>query len=227
MNKKIPARFSVWRILISEHILYTMTELYPKLNENEMKDAGDTFRIQKINEINSFFEKEVDHYRNVLIKYKKVCSVIDWLNISSAIGSTALGLGTIGLVSFAILPPVAIALEGVAIGVCFSSILFGIINKKLMHKIEKHKAIYTCAVTKLNTVHDIYSKALEDGKIDTTEFKLILDEKDKYIALKNAIRKQSLDSEQKINIEEIQKEFLEKGKQLGKNEVLEKLKSSV
>ena len=126
------------------------------------------------------------------------------------------------------LSPVVVTIEGVTIGLgVVSSILFNRLHKRFLHKIEKHKAIYTCAVTKLNTVHDIYSKALEDGKIDTTEFKLILDEKDKYIALKNAIRKQSLDSEQKINIEEIQKEFLEKGKQLGKNEVLEKLKSSV
>src|SRR6266516_6718577 len=144
-----------------------MSEIYPKINENppecDIKDAGDSFRLQKVNEINSFFENEVDHYRKVLSKYKKVCSVVDGLNISSAIGSAALGLGTIGMVSFAILPPVAISLEGVAIGVCFSSILFGIINKKLMHKIEKHESIYACAISKLNTIHDIYSKSLEDG----------------------------------------------------------------
>jgi len=112
-------------------------------------------------------------------------------------------------------------------GSVVSSILFNRLHKRFLHKIEKHKAIYTCAVTKLNTVHDIYSKALEDGKIDPIEFKLILDEKEKYIALKNAIRKQSVDSEQKINIAEIQKEFLEKGKQMGKHEVLNKLKNSV
>ena len=208
-------------MLISEHILYTMTELYPKIDETN------SFRLQKINEINTYFEKEIEQYREVLRKYKKVCSAIDWLNISSAIGSTALGLGTIGLVSFAILPPVAIALEGVAIGVCFSSILFGIINKKLLHKIEKHESIYTCAVSKLNTIQDIYSKSLADGRISPDEFKLFLNEKAKYNELKTAIRKNSLNSEQKINVEEIKKEFLEKGKQLGKNEAWTKLKSSV
>ena len=140
----------------------------------------------------------------------------------------ALGFGTIGLILSAMLSPVVVTIEGVTIGLgVVSSILFNRLHNRFLHKIEKHKAIYTCAVTKLNTIHDIYSKALEDGKIDTTEFKLILDEKDKYIALKNAIRKQSLDSEQKINIEEIQKEFLEKGKQLGKNEIMDKLKGSV
>ena len=199
-----------------------MSELYPKIDETN------SFRLQKINEINTYFEKEIEHYREVLRKYKKAESISGVLNITSGIGLAVLGAGTIGLVLSAMLSPVVVTIEGVTIGIgVVSSILFNRLHKRFLHKIEKHKAIYTCAVTKLNTVHDIYSKALEDGKIDTTEFKLILDEKDKYIALKNAIRKQSVDSEQKINIEEIQKEFLEKGKQLGKNEVLEKLKNSV
>ena len=55
----------------------------------------------------------------------------------------------------------------------------------------------------------------------------MLSEKDKYIELKNKIRQKSLGAEQKINVEEIKKEFLEKGKQLGKNEMVEKLKNSV
>lgn len=198
-----------------------MTEIYPKINE------PDTFRLQKINEINTYFEKEIEHYREVLSKYKRAESVIGALNITSNIGSVVLGIGTISLISLSILQPIVFSLEGVAIGIgCASSILFGVLHNRFIHKIEKHEAIYTCAVTKLNTIHDIISKALEDGKIDTEEFKLLLAEKDKYICLKNAIRKQSLNSEQKINIEEIKKEFLEKGKQMGKNEIWEKLKGS-
>ena len=173
--------------------------------------------MQKVNEINSFFEKEIEDQLKLLHKYKRVYSVIDGLNITSAICSGALGIGTIGLVSTAILPPVAISLEGLAIGICASSVLFGILHKKFMHKIEKHKEIIGCAEGTLKTVHVIYSKALEDGKIDHDEFKLILSEKDKYIDLKNKIRQKALGTEQKIN-EEIKKEFLEKGKQLGRNE---------
>ena len=202
-----------------------MTELYPQVNEFDSKP--DTFRLQKINEINTYFEKEIEHYREVLRNYKRAYSVIDVLNITSSIGSTALGIGSLSLVSLAILPPVVLSIEGVAIGICASSILFEVLHRHFMHKIEKHEAIYACAVAKLNTIHDIYSKALEDGKIDNEEFKLLCDEKDKYIGLKNAIRKKSLDVKQKINIEEIKKEFLEKGRLMGKNEVLEKLKASV
>ena len=204
-----------------------MSEIYPKISETEGKP--DAFRLQKINEINTYFEKEIEHYREVLRKYKKAESITSVLNITSGIGLAALGPATIGsFILLSALSPVVLSIEGVIAGIGVAgSILFNRLHKRFLHKIEKHNAIYTCAVTKLNTIHDIYSKALEDGKIDTTEFKLLLDEKDKYIALKNAIRKQSLDTEQKINIEEIQKEFLEKGKQLGKNEVWEKLKASV
>lgn len=204
-----------------------MTELYPKMNDNNTENNPDNFRLQKINEINSYFENEIENYRKTLRKYKRGYRTLDLLNIASSSGSAALGIGTISLVSFAILPPVAIALEGVAIGVCFSSILLTIINKKLMHKIEKHETIYACAISKLNTIHDIYSKSLEDGKIDHNEFKLLLSEKDKYIELKNKIRNSKSLEEQKIDVEQIKNEFLEKGKQLGKNEVWQKLKASV
>ena len=205
-----------------------MSEIYPKINEGAIKPSeSEAFRLQKVNEINSFFEKEIEDQRKLLNKYKRVYSVIDGLNMTSAFCSVALGIGTIGLVSTAILPPVAISLEGVAIGIGASSVLFGILHKKFMHKIEKHEEIIGCAKGKLTTIHDIYSKALEDGKIDHDEFKLLLSEKDKYIELKNKIRQKSLGTEQKINVEEIKKEFLEKGKQLGKNEMMDKLKGSV
>jgi hypothetical protein len=67
---------------------------------------------------------------------------------------------------------------------------------------------------------------MEDGKIDDNEFKLFISEKDKYIELKNKIRKNSLENSQKINLEELKKEFLEKGKQMGKQEVWKILKAS-
>ena len=144
-----------------------MSEIYPKVSEGAIKPSeSEAFRLQKVNEINSYFEKEIEDQRKYLNKYKRIYSVISGLSMTSIIGSAVLGIGTIGLVSTAILPPVAIALEGVAIGIGASSAIFEVLNKMFMHKIEKHEAIYSCAVAKLTTIHEIYSKALEDGKID-------------------------------------------------------------
>src|SRR6266516_6710590 len=110
-----------------------MTELYPKVNEGVIKPSeSEAFRLQKVNEINSYFEKEIEDQRMFLNKYKRIYSVIGGLNMTSIIGSAALGIGTIGLVSTAILPPIAISLEGVAIGICASSVLFSILHKKFM-----------------------------------------------------------------------------------------------
>ena len=90
-----------------------MSEIYPKISEGTIKPSeSEAFRLQKVNEINSYFEKEIEDQRKLLTKYKRVYSVIDGLNMTSAIGSVALGIGTIGLVSTAILPPVAISLKG-------------------------------------------------------------------------------------------------------------------
>lgn len=201
-----------------------MSEIYPKISETE--GNPNTFRLQKINEINSFFEKEIEDHRKIRKKYKKIYNVIHVLNTGSGISSITLSVSGLGLFIAGIFPPVAIAAEGVAIGVGVSMVVFDNINKILMHKIEKHTEIIGCAEGKLSTIHGIYSKALEDGKIDTEEFKLFLAEKDKYIDLKDNIRKKALETQNKINKEEIQKEFLEKGRQLGKNEIMEKLKGS-
>jgi hypothetical protein len=77
-----------------------MSELYPQLNETpdtssvlKSKPVTDNYRMQKINEINSFFEKEIEDRRKVISKYKIIYSIVDVLNISSAVSSTALGIG--------------------------------------------------------------------------------------------------------------------------------------
>jgi hypothetical protein len=49
---------------------------------------------------------------------------------------------------------------------------------------KKHHTIKTMAKTKLDTISDHFSKALEDGFISHEEFKLIFDEYNKYHHLK-------------------------------------------
>ncbi len=93
-----------------------------------------------------------------------------------------------------------------------------------MRKLEKHEEIYILAISKLNSINDLISKALEDGKINDQEYKMILSEYDKYIELKNTIRKSCITSNnQKEDAEELKKQLVEQGKELGKKEIMEKL----
>ena len=54
-----------------------------------------------------------------------------------------------------------------------------------MSKAQKHYEIKTLGVSKLNSIKNLISKALNDGQISEQEFKMVLDELDKYNELKN------------------------------------------
>jgi hypothetical protein len=71
----------------------------------------------------------------------------------------------------------------------------------------------------------LVSKAITDSHISTEEFTLIIREKEKYISMKNAIRKKQRESNQNIDVEQLKKTFLEEGKKLAQTEMIEKLKN--
>ena len=73
----------------------------------------------------------------------------------------------------------------------------------LQAKARKHDLIRGLAESKLNTIADRISVALNDDKITEEEFRLILSEVDKYNQMKIEIRgrqKQSLSEDEKKNI---------------------------
>ena len=66
-----------------------------------------------------------------------------------------------------------------------------------MSMVQKHYKIKTLGVSKLNSKKNLISKALNDGQISEQEFKMVLDELDKYNDLKDKTHtKQSGFSEQ-------------------------------
>ena len=56
---------------------------------------------------------------------------------------------------------------------------------------EKHDEIRVLALSKLNSIKDVVSNALRDGQISPEEFKLVLDEMEKFSQMKADIQKKS------------------------------------
>ena len=80
------------------------------------------------------------------------------------------------------------ALAGVAAVFGLLSAGFTVVSKRLERKVTKHEKIYTLALTKLNSVYELVSKALADKIISDSEYSIILREVEKYHELKAAIR---------------------------------------
>ena len=67
-------------------------------------------------------------------------------------------------------------------------IIGGQFNKMLMRKAEKYEQIKVIAQTKLDTINDLFSKALTDNNISGEECTLILSEVKKYRKMKEKVR---------------------------------------
>ena len=145
--------------------------IYPKLpTAPPIEDQGQGYRLQKINEIQVFLEKEVATREALSKKYFRVAKIVD--NVDTVLIAITLGggAGGIGLLSTVIAAPAVIVIEGVALFTGFLNIIGKYSVKRSMSKAEKHEKIKMIASTKLDTISLHISKALSDNKVVDEEF---------------------------------------------------------
>jgi hypothetical protein len=174
-------------------------ELYPNLSLKEIDEYpenGQNYRLQKISEIEKTLQREIEIRKSLYKKYKGGINLTD--GIDSILISTSVILATVGIAIPVLLPiQIAAAMCG-SVGVCIK-----LIRRRLTTKANKHYKIKTIADSKLNSIKDLISKSLTDGQISESEFKLILDELEKYNILKENNKTKPLsDNERNKIIEE-------------------------
>ena len=143
-----------------------MKEMYPNLpTAPPIEDQGQGYRMQKINEIQAFLEKEVATREALSKKYFRAARIVD--NVDTVLIAITLGGGAGGVVllSTVIAAPAVMAIEGVALFTGFLSIIGKYSVKKSTSKAEKHEKIKTIASAKLDTIASHVSKALSDKKV--------------------------------------------------------------
>ena len=181
----------------------------PNMVNNINEDRGHSYRLKIIREIQDFLEEEInkrDAFSKKYFRISKVVNMIDNALITITIGAE--GTGAV-LLSTGVDTPFAIAL-GISGVVTGAISLFGnIFSKKATTKAEKHLKIKTLAMAKLDTIASHVSKAMMDDFISDEEFKLIMEEMEKYKALKEDIRSKT---KKKLKTEE-EESLIEKGRQ--------------
>ena len=129
---------------------------------------------------------------------------------ASATGFILGGVGTDLLATIVSAPEVPIILV-VAAGYGLASAESKVVTRRLRAKAQKHDQIHVLAESKLNSVSDLVSKALEDGTLSHEEFKTVTDEVLRYTTFKKKIRvgakKESLELD-----EATRKELIERGR---------------
>ena len=184
--------------------------IYPKLpTAPPIEDQGQGYRLQKINEIQAFLEKEVATREALSKKYFRAARIID--NVDTVLIAITLGggAGGIGLLSTVIAAPTVIVIEGVALFTGLLSFIGKYSVKKSTSKAQKHKKIKRIASAKLDPIASHVSEALSDNKVTDEEFKLILEELEKYKVMKEEVRSKT----KKKIVTETEETLIERGRQ--------------
>src|ERR1043165_6480126 len=150
--------------------------------------SAQAYRLGKITEIQNELEREREKRSALSTKYNRSVKIINGIDIVLGVATMGLAISGIGVLSTVVAVPVVIAMEGIAIVAVVLRFIGGRVNKKLAVKAGKHEKIKTLVETKLNTISEYISKALEDGGISDDEYCLILHEFEKYNEMKEEIR---------------------------------------
>ena len=113
------------------------------------------------------------------------------------------------MLSTVIAAPTVIAIEGVALFTGFLSIIGKYSIKKSTSKAEKHEKIKTIASAKLDTIASHVSKASSNNKVTDDEFRLILEELEKYKVMKEEVMSKT----KKQIATEMEETLMERGRQ--------------
>ena len=147
------------------------------------------YRLNQINDWRKFLESEVETRTSAASKYKRGLKVTKGLEVTGgmvSVGLTATTAVLASVVSFGALAPIIPAVIGGT--TTFVAVTSKMIETRLLSKKTKHEKIAVLASSKLNSIQELVSKAIEDDRISHEEFKQVIDELEKYKTLKKEIQ---------------------------------------
>ena len=177
-------------------------------------EDGQNYRLQKISEIEQTLIKERDNRQSLYKKYKISINATDGIDTTLTSGSVIMG-------GIGIAVPLMLPLEIVAVVCGVAGVCVKFIRRRLHSKAKKHDEIKMVAESKLNSLKDLISKVLNDGQISKQEFKMVLEELERYNVLKDKTR-----SKQSSMSDVEKKNLIEEGKAKALSVIQKKIKDT-
>ena len=152
----------------SERLLYPVLSSVSERLKNEKIQANNKFsnNINIINDIRNYYETETNNYNKKLSRYKNYINVAEITeivlsSIATTATTTSVALTGIGL-------PYSIPTAFTTATVCGS--LSKTINKKIRNKNIKYSQMYILSKQFSDKFNKLYTKSLNDNKIDNDEY---------------------------------------------------------
>lgn len=204
------------------------TTLYPSLPT--ASDAGNTYRLQKISEIEAQLRKELEARESLYKKYQRAVNGLDGMGNACSAVTVATAVSGVALLSTIVAVPAGIALEGTA-AICGGVTIAGrVVSRRLNKKAQKHDRIRQSVETVLRTISQITSRALRDGAVSGSEYQLVLDEAERFATLKEEIRRdarsqlQQQEAELQAQLDARLEEARKRGREEGREDTLKKIR---
>jgi len=172
------------------------------------------FRLQQIGELETFLRSEIECRGKLHKKYRRAVNFLDGL--CAVLSTTCVATGAVGA-----------GMLASGIGFTHGLVLEAItVARRCAAKAAKHDAVRVLAMSKQNTVHSHISKGLGDCQISDDEYKLILDEVEKYRSLKENLCRKHAPAAGSMVDEETKKEMIRRGREQARASFIKKLATS-
>ena len=199
----------------------TETKIYPDLEPTAPQEPQ-KYRLNKLSQIDEYFLNEIEVCEQIAKKIKRFNTITGIVD-TSLITLTVI-TGGIFIAAFAsgIGLPVGTALSGTSLLLSLKTAITRKSFKIFTVKQEQHDAIRLLAQSKLDSIANIISQAMQDGDISSTEFHKVFQVVEKYRRFKADIRNQAKDKVKETAIEQ-REEILKQRRKEGKKDFLQKI----
>ena len=201
--------------------VYDNNKVYPTL-PSAPSDTAQKYRLQKIDEIEAFFLKEIEEREKLAKKFRRIGNSILIVDTGLIITTVISGSSSIAAISSGVAIPIGIVLTGTSLLLSIATTVTRKSLNAIRVKQKKHDQIVLLAQTKLESIQDIISKALTDGIVSDLEFERILSELDRYRTLKQEVRNKAKKKTEAITDEQ-REAILQQGREEGRNAFLKQI----
>ena len=200
-------------------------KIYPDIASAPSEDGpqqSQNYRLKKIEEAEKFLRDEAEKRGKLAKQFKRrvIASTISDTSLITAI--TILEVASVATLTTGVGAPISIVLASTGILLCLGSGVIHKTQKVFESKSKKHDKIKTLAESKLDSISNLVSKAIENAHISHEEYQFILKEVEHYRVMKEQIRTKSKKVADAITAEQ-REAILAQGREEGKQDFLRKI----
>jgi len=199
-------------------------KIYPDIASAPEDDSqqSQNYRLKKIEEAETFLRREIELRDKLAKKFKRRATATMISDTSVITAITALEISSIATLTTGIGLPISIVLASTGLLLGIGSAIVHKTQKIFESKAKKHEKIKILAESKLDSISNLVSKAIENAHISHEEYQFILKEIEHYRTIKKQIRTKSKRITDTITAEQ-REAILAQGREEGKQAFLRKI----